>query len=206
MSSATCFLPTWVSWTELVSVNPVFGAFLAYGPEPPADDAPSPADPPQGRLPLTYWVDGHPVASRWYPYDTYAAIRDSTFFAEPATVYTMAAVPHDPAGWMTMFLAAVGTSDGQAAELLRLHRDPIVAPLVHTLSGRVGLGLGHHWIRVPVDVQRHLDHDNERTRAYVAEFCSQVSRLILRGTDEQVAARLLCSIPGIRGERPDPVC
>lgn len=206
MSSNLCYLPSWLTWTGPVTVTPVLGAFRAFGPEPPWSDAGSPTDPPQRRLPLTFWVDRHPIASCWYGYETYEAIKKSCYFAEPVTVFSIAAFPRRTAGWMCMVLAAVGASDTQANELLRLHQEPAEAPIVHTIGGRFGLALGHHWIGVPVDVKRHLDRDDEQTRSYVAEFCSQVSRLIVYGTDKERATRLLESIPGIRGERPDPLC
>lgn len=206
MSSNLCYLPTWLTWTDPVTVTPVLGAWRTFGPEPPRSDEGSATILPRRRVPLTFWVDRHPIASRWYEYGAYEAIKKSHFFSGPVTVFSMAEFPRRTDGWMCMVLAAVGATNPQANELLRIHQAPLKAPIVHTTGGRFGLALGHHWIGVPVDVKRHLSNDGALTRSYVAEFCSQVSRLIVHGSDEERATRFLESVPGIRGERPDPVC
>jgi len=104
-------------------------------------------------------------------------------------------------------MGAVGLSSNQLWSLLGLFRDkPGCVPLLHAGDGRVGLHMGHHWSCLPYEVAELLAYPDEDTYARVGAFAEEAFRRILFADDDDVAARLLTSIPGIRGERPDPFC
>lgn len=155
MSEQACFLPWFIRDSELLTVTPVLGAFLVAGDDPPLEGLPPDRDPPEGMLPLTFWVDGHAVASSWFAAEAYKAIHTSPLFAGPLCLTLVAAFPQRTPGWMRVRVSAVGASDEQVRTLLDLHQAwSGGVPLFHPGFGRIAL-------------------------------------------------RLLRSIPGIRGERPE---
>lgn len=204
MSTYELFLPWYVRNPDPVQVVPVLGAFRVSGPNPPLDGLPDEMDPPEGMLPLTFWVSGVPVASRWYPTEAYQRIRESALFAEPVQPVLVATFPVSTPGWMRVDLSAVGQTHAQVGSLLDMFRaEPGPTPLVHATHGRIGLPLGHHWVLVPDELTERLPYLSEEVWTHASAFASETCDRILMGDDEQIARRFLQSIPGIGGERPD---
>jgi hypothetical protein len=202
MSGHTCFLPWYIRDSELVTVTPVLGAFLVSGDFPPLPGLDLQEAPPEGMIPLTFWVDGHAVASRWFGAQDYKEVTSSALFAEPVWLAFVATFPTRTPGWMRVDVSAVGTSDDQVWGLLELHNAcPSGVPLVHPGYGRVALPLGHRWVPLPDLIAECVPMDCEETRSIAAAFASETFLRILYGDDEEVAKRVLESIPGIRGER-----
>jgi hypothetical protein len=202
METNTCFLPWHMQTTGLLTVTPVLGAFRVADDHPPTAPAPAWQEPPEGMLPFTFWVDGHPVASRWYGTEAYRPVRTSPLFAEPLRLVCLSIFPEATPGWMRTDVCAVGDATDQVWAILDLHRSqPEAVPLVHAGEGRIAMPLGHHWVSIPDELRRALPNDTEDTRALAADFASRTVRWILQGDDGEVAERLLRSIPGIRGER-----
>lgn len=199
--SDNAFLPPYIRTSAALDVTPVLGAFRASGVWPPTGAPLMVEDPPEGMLPLTFWVDRHPVASHWYPVGVYQAIRESPFFAEPLGLAFGAIYPRETPGWMSCNVSAVGLSDGQVQALLHLGDiKPIGAPLVHPGLGRVALLLGYHWLSIPDPLRRALVTESDEAREWAADMAERAFSWILYGDPEEQAARLLASIPGIRGE------
>ena len=202
MATDPCFLPWHVLTTHLLTVTPVLGAFRAADDQPPTAELLTCPEPPEGMLPLTFWVDGHPVASRWYGTEAYRTLRTSPLFAEPLRLVCLCTFPRATPGWMHADVCAVGYANGQVLSILDLNRRyPKAVPLVHAGYGRVAMPLGHHWVSIPDGLRRALPNDTDETRTLAADFAALTVRWILHGDEAEVAERLLRSIPGIRGER-----
>ena len=110
MATNTCFLPWHMQTTGLLTVTPVLGAFRVADDYPPTAPAPAWQEPPEGMLPFTFWVDGHPVASRWYGTEVYRQVRTSALFAEPLRLVSLSTYPEGTPGWMRTDVCAVGDS------------------------------------------------------------------------------------------------
>jgi hypothetical protein len=202
MATESNFLPWHLQTTEPLTVTPVLGAFRAADDQPPTAEPLTCPEPPEGMLPLTFWVDGHPLASRWYGTEAYRPLRTSPLFAEPLRLVCLCTFPRTTPGWMHADVCAVGYSGGQVSSILDLSRRyPKAIPLVHAGYGRVAMPLGHHWVSIPDELRRALPNDTGDTRALAADFAARTVLWIVQGDDGEVAERLLRSIPGIRGER-----
>lgn len=203
MSEDALYLPWWVRTIDPVTVTPALGAWRAAGPLPPARRRrPGVTDPPPEHLPLTFWVDGHPIASRWYPVASHYRIRDSAFFRQPVSVVFVATFLRSERGWARVDVCACGCFHEQVGELLGLYREGrTVVPLIHVGYGRVALSLGHHWVPVDKDLIRLLETDPDAALDASSSFNERTCSWILNGDDAEVADRLLRSIPGIRGQR-----
>ena len=207
MSEHENFLGTYIRLYKPTMVTPVLGAFRVSGDAPPFCADPPRPEAPEGMLPLTFWMCGRAVASRWYPVESWKEIRESALFDDVVSVAFSAIFPAAAPGWMRVDMGAVGISNNQLWSLLGLFGDkPGCVPLLHGGDGRVGLHMGHHWTALPYGIAELLAYPDEDTYARVGAFAEEAFRRILFADEEEAAARLLASIPGIRGERADPVC
>ncbi len=185
MSEYPYFVPRYARTTGSLAVTP------AHGGEEPSD----------GLLPLTFWLDGHPVISGWFGVGACGRVRESALFAEPLTLALVFVFPRTAPGWMRVTVCAVGDSDAQVGALLQLYDDPEHGlPLVHVGRGRIALPLGHRWIPVPPDLAALVEAGTTEALGAVERFGRDVENRILYGEDHEIAVRLLNSIPGIRGE------
>lgn len=202
MQSEAILLPWYMRCTRPQTLAAALGSFVASPAEPPEVPVVGPEDPPEGLYPLTFWVDGQPVASDWFDPGAARNIRESAFLTAPVELVLIATLPTAYPGWVRVDLSAVATSHVQLQHLLDLLTARDAAPIHHAGHGRPGLLLGHHWDRLP-DELRLIDPDDEDSHWAVAHHFNGLFNRILYGDDPRAASRFLDSIPGIRGERPD---
>ncbi|MHB1191934.1 MAG: hypothetical protein ACYC6F_02720 [Longimicrobiales bacterium] len=185
MSEYPYFVPWYARTKGSLAVTPLPGA------EEPTDD----------QLPLTFWLDGHPMISGWFGVGACGRVRESALFAEPLTLALVFVFPRTAPGWMRVTVCAVPDTDAQVRALLELYDIPEHGlPLVHVGYGRVALPLGRRWISVPPDLAALVEAGTTEALGAVERFGRDVENRILYGEDHEVAVRLLNSIPGIRGE------
>ncbi|MFH1609291.1 MAG: hypothetical protein ABID40_01510 [Candidatus Bipolaricaulota bacterium] len=207
MDPDTCILPWYVWTTDPLPVTPAFTAFGLEDETTPEGAGPGPLSPPEGMVPLTYWTDGRALACHWYWPSAQREIPRSPLFSEPVHLALTAILPVIEPEWMRVRVSVVGLTSDTIGELLRLFSDErIAAPLAHVGHGRIGLPLGFRWFRLTPELTRALPSDTDETRALAAAFAREAFDRIVFGDDAARAIRLLESIPGIRGERPDSVC
>lgn len=202
MQPESTLIPCCTRTTQRQTVGAAFGAFVAFPAEPPEAPPPGPEEPPEGLYPLTFWMDGHPVASDWFDPGVAKNIRESQFLATPVELVLIATPPQAHPGWVRVDVSAVATSQPQLQHLLDLLYTRHAAPLNHVGRGRPGLRLGHHWGRC-IDAPRWIHPADDETWDVFGRYCNEFFDRILYGDDPQAASRFLDSIPGIRGERPD---
>ncbi|HSW29091.1 MAG TPA: hypothetical protein VLH75_06275 [Longimicrobiales bacterium] len=185
MSEHPCFVPWYARTKGSLAVTPLPGA------EEPTDD----------RLPLTFWLDGHPVISGWFQPYACGRVRESALFAEPLTLALIFVFPRVAPGLMRVTVSAVPETDAQVGALLQLYDHPEHGlPLMHVGHGRLALPLGQRWIPVPPDLAALVEAGTTEALGAVERFATDVQNRILYGEDHEIAVRLLESIPGIRGE------
>jgi hypothetical protein len=204
MSEQEYFLGSYTRLFKPTMVTPVLGAFrVSPDAPPPYPDSEEP-EPPEGMLPLTFWMGGRAVASRWYPVESFKEIRESALFADVVSLAFDAVFPGATPGWMRVDLGAVGQTSNQVWSLLQLFRDkPGCVPLLHAGFGRVGLHLGHHWVSIPWEIAERLSYPDDESYARAGAFAEEAFKGILLADEDEGAVRLLESIPGIRGERAE---
>jgi hypothetical protein len=201
MSDYPYFVPRYIRTTGPLAITPVLGAFRVSGDTPPLAEPRAVEEPPEGQLPLTFWVDGRAVASHWFGAGAHKRVRESPLFAEPVSLALAFVFPRTAPGWMRVDVTAVGDSYEQVGALLDLFGDREHGlPLVHVGRGRIALTLGHHWIPVPAGVAAIVETGTEAALDVVERFGRDVENRIVYGEDHEIAVRLLNSIPGIRGE------
>lgn len=196
--------PCWTHTYHDLQVTPVFGAFLAPKHWPLAPEPSTPEAPPVGKLPLTFWADRHPLASRWYSERTYKKLRSSKLFSHPVSLLLEAELPREQGEWMRVEVSAIPATDDQFAATLELHDKSQANPLIHhAVGGRIAVALGHHWVPIPGDLVEAVIFRASDSRARFAHYADWCFRFILMGRDDEAAERLLRSIPGIGGEREE---
>jgi len=205
MQSEAILLPWYMRCTRPQTLAAALGSFVAAPAEPPEVPVVGPEEPPEGLYPLTFWVDGQPVASDWFAPGAAKNIRESAFLTDPVELVLIAPLPVACPGWVRVDLSAVATSHVQLQHLLDLLNARDAAPVNYVGRGRMGLLLGHHWDALP-DELRWIDAEDEESCQAVSHHCDGLFNRILYGDDTQAASRFLNSIPGIRGERPDADC
>src|SRR5688572_15631755 len=105
-------LPRWTHIIDSVKVTPVLGDFLASADDPP------PRGPTivqrcglQGLLPLTFWMDRRPIASRWFTPATYRAILASPLYHQSLSLALLGGITDGCEKWLRVEVVAVPALD-----------------------------------------------------------------------------------------------